>query len=351
MKMDKTDLIKDIPGLYAVAEVTVDGKVFYAAASENRGGKVFLIDPKTREAIELHGGKGGVMAILDVEGENAILFIEEFYPVFDSATAKVIKVELQRTECGYAVCKRTVLAEIPYVHRITLLKERDGIYLAAGKLCKHKENQDDWSTSGTMEVGRYDPLKEKVEMKQIYDGVTRHHAMFVCNNADGSEDLFFGGTEGVFRAHDENGEWKVEHLLDVPTSDIVYMDLDGDGKKELVIIEEFHGNQATLFKRMEGKMERILQIPLEFGHVLWGGEFLGSPTLITGSRAGDKTLKKFTFVCGEDGKTKIAGETIIDKGQAPAQIFVMGTDRKTVVVAANHGAAKLTEYVFEKTDM
>ncbi len=346
MKIEKEDLITQMPGLYAVTEVTLDGQTFYAAASENRGGKVFLVNPETRAVTELYGGMGGVMAILDVKDENAILFIEEFYPVFDSATAKVIKAELQSTgKEEYTVKRRIVLAEIPYVHRIAFLSETDGIYLAAGKLCKHKDNQDDWTTTGTMEIGKYDPSEEKIEMKQIYDGVTKHHAMFVSKQKKGIESLFFGGTEGVFQAQLQNGEWSVEQLLDVPTSDIVYMDLDGDGKNELAIIEEFHGNQVTVFKNRKEYLERMVEVPIEFGHVLWGGEFLGRPALLIGSRAGDKTLKKMTFLCDADDKIRIDETIILDAGQAPAQIFVTGTPEKTIVVAANHGAAKMTEYV------
>ena len=96
MECRKSELVKDVPGLYAVTDVTLDGKEYYAAASENRGGRVYLVDPVTQKATELFGGQGGVMAILDVKGENAVLFIEEFYPVFDSATAKVIKADLEK---------------------------------------------------------------------------------------------------------------------------------------------------------------------------------------------------------------------------------------------------------------
>lgn len=344
MECRKNELVKDVPGLYAVADVTLDGKEYYAAASENRGGRVYLVDPVTQKATELFGGQGGVMAILDVKGENAVLFIEEFYPVFDSATAKVIKADLEKKDDGYEVSKRTVLAEIPYVHRISLLQEKDGVYLAAGKLCKSKTDQDDWSTSGTMEIGKYDPTKDEVEMKQIYDGVTKHHAMFVARNKEGFDDLYFGGTEGVFRATCKDGEWNVEHLLSVPTSDIVYMDLDGDGKEELAIIEEFHGNKAVVFKKLGAGMERMVEIPLSFGHVLWGGQFFGRPALITGSRAGDKTLRKFTFTCDGEDRTQIEEETVLDEGQAPAQIFVTGDAKESIVVAANHGVATMAEY-------
>ena len=59
MECRKNELVKDVPGLYAVADVTLDGKEYYAAASENRGGRVYLVDPVTQKATELFGGQGG----------------------------------------------------------------------------------------------------------------------------------------------------------------------------------------------------------------------------------------------------------------------------------------------------
>ena len=38
------------------------------------------------------------------------------------------------------------------------------------------------------------------------------------------------------------GAWTVTKVLDVPTSDAVMLDFDGDGKMELGVISDFHGN-------------------------------------------------------------------------------------------------------------
>lgn len=85
-----------------------------------------------------------------------MLSIEEFYPVFNSASAKIIKTELHR-QGGSIKVKKHVLAEVPYVHRISLLREADGLYLAAGILCRQKACSDDWSTPGSLKIGKYDP--------------------------------------------------------------------------------------------------------------------------------------------------------------------------------------------------
>lgn len=348
MKVEKEILLDQVPGLYAVGTVWLDGEQYYAAASEDRAGKVFLIHAVTKKISEIQGGSGGVMAVLEAVGEQAMLCIEEFYPVFDSVTAKIVKVGLEKNGSGWAAAQRSVVAEVPYVHRIAQLKEEDGCFIAAGKLCRHKDVPDDWSTPGSMEIGRYDRDTGIQGFERVQDGIYQHHAMFVTRNREGYDDLYYGGREGAYRTVRSHGQWETRQLLTVPVSDLVCLDLDGDGDEEIAIIEGFHGNRAVIFKDYGAGYERVMELPLDFGHVLWGGEFLGRPGLITGSRGGDKQLILYRFTFTPDKGMHIQSETVIDQGQAPAQIVVMegkcadGTAAE--IIAANHGAAQLTRY-------
>ena len=106
LDVKKTVLASGIPFLYAAAQVTIDGKRYYAASSENPGGKAILIDAETEERFPLPDGPGGVMTFIPVPGESAMLSIEEFYPVFSSASAKIIKTELHRQD-GVINAKRS----------------------------------------------------------------------------------------------------------------------------------------------------------------------------------------------------------------------------------------------------
>ncbi len=344
MITEKEQLIKNVPGLYAVGELRLEGERYYGAASENRDGKVFLIHADTGAVSELEGGRGGVMAVLEAEGEQAMLCIEEFYPVFDSATAKIVKVMLERRSGGWTVSGRKLVAKVPYVHRIAQLKEEDGVFIAAGKLCERKACSDDWSTAGSMEIGRYDPEAGVTSFERVQDGIYKHHAMFVRRREDGFDDLYYGGSEGAFLTTRENGAWVTKKLLSVPVSDLVCLDLDQDGKNEIAIIEEFHGDKAVLFKEKENGYERVLELPLNFGHVLWGGSFLGSPGLITGSRGGEKELILYRFASDTEKGLCVREKTVVDRGQAPAQITVYEAGENAVIAAANHGAAQLTRY-------
>lgn len=164
LDVKKTILADGIPFLYAAAQVMVDGRRYYVVSSENPGGKALLIDAETEECFLLPDGPGGVMTFIQAPGESAMLSIEEFYPVFNSASAKIIKTELHR-QGGSIKVKKHVLAEVPYVHRISLLREADGLYLAAGILCRQKACSDDWSTPGSLKIGKYDPNAWHIELR------------------------------------------------------------------------------------------------------------------------------------------------------------------------------------------
>ncbi len=342
MKVTRDVLIDGMPGLYAVGQVAAGGRTFCAAASENRGGTVYLADVETGDLHEITGGPGGVMAVLPEE-DGTVLMIEEFYPVFDSATAKIAAVDVAEDETGFHTAERGIAAEVPYVHRIGLLREKDGRFLAAGRLCQHKDNPDDWSTAGTLEIAPFSG-KAAGAFEVVQDGTYKHHAMFIAENEDGYDDLFYGGTAGTFRTVRRDGAWVTERMIDVPTSDIVFTDLDGDGEEELAIIEEFHGANVAVFKMRGGSWERQVDIPINFGHVLWGGTFLGEPGLIVGSRGGKKDLTLYRFGADAAGRISIREEILIDEGQAPAQITVSESGDSAVIYAANHGAGQLVRY-------
>lgn len=355
MCVKKEMLLDQMPGLYAVGLIFLGEELYYAAASENRDGKVFLIHSKTKKVSEICGGRGGVMAILESVEDSSIFCIEEFYPVFDSATARVAKIKLKEGEHGWHTEKRWVVAEIPYVHRIAKLREEDGDFIAAGRLCEKKSFSDDWSEPGSMEIGRYDPDSGIFKPERVQDGIFKHHAMFVKKNQAGYDDLYYGGSEGAFLTVRKNGRWETKKLLDAEVSDLICFDLDGDGNDEIAIIEGFHGNKVKIYKEKnagdtKGGYEPVLELPLDFGHVLWGGDFLGEPGMITGSRGGKKELLLYRFAFNDEKGLCVSEKTIIDEGQAPAQICVNQTGERAEIVAANHGAAQLVRYAFACPD-
>lgn len=350
MNIRREVLLERVPGLYAVGSILLDGEPYYGAASEDRAGKVFLIHTVTKEVSEIHGGQGGVMAILGAADECAMFCIEQFYPVFDSASAKVVKVTLERNALGWFASNREEIAKIPYVHRIAQLKEEDGSFIAAGRLCERKAFSDDWSAAGSMEIGEYRKEQGAFNFERVQEGIYKHHAMFVKKNKNGYDDLYYGGSEGAFLTERKNGGWETTKLLSAPVSDLTCLDLDGDGKDEIVIIEGFHGDKAVIYKEKNGGegerlYEPVLELPLNFGHVLWGGILPEGSGLITGSRGGKKELLLYQFAFSAEKGMYVKSRTVIDEGQAPAQIEVCVNSDYIEIVAANHGAGQLTRYL------
>lgn len=341
MNIARSVLAAGIPFLYAVGMAQIDGRPCYIASSESRGGQALAVDCGTGEVLPLPDGPGGVMTFVQAAGESAVLSIEAFFPVFDSAGAKIVKTVLHRAG-GRVAAERRVLAEAPYVHRIAQLREEDGVYLAAGILCRQKAFSDDWSSPGRLQIAPYRPDMRHLALETVYDGIWKHHAMQVRRNQAGYDELYFGGAEGCFRTVRRQGAWVTERILDVPTSDIVLCDLDGDGREELAVIEGFHGDNVAVFREAEGGYRRVLDLPAAFGHVLWGGTLLGAPALVVGSRAREKELALYRLQAGPAGTLEVAERTEIDRGGAPAQILVREEDG--VILATNHDTGELVRY-------
>lgn len=344
--MTKTVLLPEIAGVYATGVVQFFGRRHYAFASENRDGGLYLVDCETHGIRRIDGCNGGVMAVIEAAGENALITIEGFYPVFDSAAAKLVRYTAAMEDGDVAVA-REVLARIPYVHRVAQLRGENGLYLAAGQLCRHKAHVEDWSTAGYMEIGQYHHEDSRpVVFETICDGIHKHHALWI-KSVNGTDELYYGGTEGVFHSIHRGGTWCTERIISAEASDIVVEDLDGDGVDELVVIEGFHGSQCTVFKMRNGAWNRVLELPMDFGHVLWGGSFLGEPTLFRGSRAGEKQLVLNRFEAAGIGGIRVSKEVVIDVGQAPAQITVVEGESGAALIAANHGAGQAVLYNVE----
>lgn len=46
----------------------------------------------------------------------------------------------------------------------------------------------------------------------------------------------------------EEKEWKIKTLVETPASDAAMIDLDGDGKDELLVFSPFHGDMVRVYK-------------------------------------------------------------------------------------------------------
>ena len=244
MQIQKTQLAS-LPWIYAVSAFLIGGQQFFLAASEleGEGGSCLLIDPVSGRIETLWNAPGGVMSLVPVpEEEGTFLSIEEFYPVFKSERAAIYKTSVHLTEKGWEIHKREI-CRLPFAHRITLLQEPDGSYLAAANLCRSKKFVEDWSDPGGIYIGAYSG--GTVTLEQILGGLSKNHGMYTQTTPAGDV-LWIGAHEGLVRCWREDGQWKTAFVLREEISDICIADIDGDGEDELAVIEGFHGDKASV---------------------------------------------------------------------------------------------------------
>jgi len=325
--------------VYAIAAMEIDGRSYCLCASEKRDCGCLLIQPETGEVHKVWDGPGGVMSVLPVEGEQAFLSIEKFFPVFDSAQAVVNRNEIH-FEGGRLVLKKTKLCDFPYVHRISLISDGDETWLVGGSLCEKKDFVDDWFHPGGVFVGKYRQDKP-VALEEIYHGLTKNHGMFVHDGKNGKPEVLIGASEGILRVSREAGKWCTELLNAGETSDIWMADFDGDSQEEAAVIQGFHGNHIRILKENGADMDCIGELPLEFGHVLWAGQIMGELCLIGGSRGGERELTLYRVK--KSARPEFEAH-VIDKGVGPTQICVTEMDGKPRIFAANHGAGDVDMY-------
>lgn len=332
--------LADLPWVYAVTTISMDGKTYFLAASEleGKGGSCLLIEPCSGRVYTLWDMPGGVMTLLPVPGERgAFLAIEAFYPVFQSEQAVITKTVVDFTDNNVSVSKRE-LCQLPFVHRIALLHEPDGLYLAAATLCSSKKFVEDWSDPGGLYIGAYG---ENIQLEQVCSGLSKNHGMFVEAAAKGDV-LWVGAQEGVLRCQRNAGVWQTEMFMQEETSDLCIADIDGDGREEMAVIQGFHGDAVRVIKKQGDACVTISELPVQFGHVVWAGNILGSMRLITASRGGKMELAMHSVVAAPE---KLCFETtILDIGVGSTQIAVIDGVVSAEILAANHETGTVDLY-------
>lgn len=326
MKIEKRKLA-DLTAVYVTNELTLGGRRYYAAASENPGEHAYIFDTEKDEMSPLWLGDTGCMNVIQIPGEEKLLAITKFYPVFKSKEAEICL--LEPTEKGYlSPWKKTTVLKVPYVHRIGCFENKKGEkFLIVCALCKDKDFVDDWSKPGAFYVCKIGEWK----LTKLVDGILKNHGLWIA----GKSDVYVTSENGVmyfdFSDYEEGKVVKPLLLSGHPTSDLSVSD---DG---YATIEPFHGDKGRLYS-WSGEIKA--EYDINFGHVVWYGTLFGRKYIIYGSRGGDKQLEM------KDIESKET--TIIDENVGPTQITVVDCGDWVEILSANHGAGTVYLYTLTK---
>lgn len=303
-------------------------------------GPACLVDVETLAVSHIWEEPGGTMCMVPVPGlDSSFLAVQKFYFGFNSAES--LLAYCHPTGTGWQVDK---VFDLPYLHRFDLLCNGDRVDFVGGVLCRSKKEKNDWSDPGYITVGRVNPqdMTAPIPLQIVQDKLTKNHGYSKVVD-DGVEKGLFAAQEGVFLVTPPVGgraDWQVEHIFDRPASEAQLFDLDGDGVKELVTIEPFHGTDFHIYRKTKQGYDLLYACPggMDFCHVIWTGVLAGKPCVVGACRRGPQSLFLITW---ENGQCVF---TEIDAGVGPSNVDVVHRPDCDIIASANREVGWATFY-------
>lgn len=338
-------VIDNLNKCYAVAEFDYDGERHLISAAEKTD-PCYIYDLGGSKVGTLWEGPGGVMTLcqypLTAENDPVLLATQKFYSPNDSAKAKIV---YYTRENGEWTCH--VLADLPFVHRFGIVERGGNYYLVACTLKSAHAFKDDWTCPGRIWVAelpediRTYNEENLLEFSPLVSGLYKNHGFCRCEE-DGYSFVLVGTQNGVYKVtppSEKGGEWTAECILDVPASDMLYQDYDGDGKRELLVLSPFHGDTLTIYKDSGAGFAPVYECEkkLPFLHAIWGANIQGKEYAFIGNRQEDREL--FAVYCDEKYVMDI-----LDTGAGPANCMYYKDGDKDMLIASNRETDEVALY-------
>jgi len=335
--MVKKKIILQLKNIYTAAAFKLGNEQYIAAGSETEP-LVFLHHLESGITEQVENCPGGMMALHAFPGNKALLVsIMGLYPPFAGKDAGIYL--HQKTSSGWGSRKMT---DLSFAHRFELINVSGRDYLVAATVSKDKKEPEDWSLPGEVHVISIDDFTSKSwESQLIYTGITRNHGMCAVN-INGSRKICVSGSEGIFVIQPgPDFGWSVNRFFDREVSEMAFIDLDGDGKDEMITIEPFHGSALCFYKLAENGWQLKYLTGLSFGHGLSCGIYHGLPVIIAGNRQGRCNLEAYV---PEDLNKGIVKKYVIEEHAASTQTQVFHHGSKSYILSANQGMNQVSLY-------
>ena len=333
----KKKVILNIESVYTANAFQVGPDTFVAAGSETKP-EVYLYNLASGVSSLVTGCPGGVMSFIPVPGSPDLFFsIMGLFPPFIGAEAGVF---MHHRNGDKWVTQKAM--DLPFAHRCEILHRNGRNYLLAASVSKYKENPADWSKPGEMYIIRLDenpglPLNPEL----IDNSLTRNHGM-LRTHLDGIETLCISGAEGIFYFEQLPGDkWVKKPLFEKEVSEFSFIDLDGDGREELVTIEPFHGESLNVYKRSGLSWKLKFSDTLSFGHGLSCGSFQNKPVIVVGNRRESFTLDLFKVIDLASGKFS---REVLEQDAGPTQTQVFKANNTDYILSANQKKNEVAVY-------
>ncbi|MCH4160014.1 MAG: hypothetical protein LKF41_03195 [Bifidobacterium sp.] len=316
---------------YAVMRLHEQGRDFVLIASEeNKPCYAYDLDNHYRR-ITVWNDVGGTMTMVQIPGTLDFLATQRFYPGFNSAACRIVRAHFNGVDWDLSE-----VAQMPYIHRFDIIEHDGGFRFIGCSIANSKQDTDDWSDPGKVFVGMYDEQKNILQDVHPLDvRITKNHGY---RRGDGTYS-FITGAEGIFKLlYPADGVgWRIERVADNETSDMAGVDVDGDGRKEYLAIQGFHGCHLRLYDDHFNTIA-VSNRQTPFGHAIDGVTVSGETFFLFGYRDGKQELELVTL---DDGTLK---ETVIDSGVGPSNVLVYRKAGKDYLLSANREKNEVAIY-------
>lgn len=340
-------VISDLPLCYWVTTLNIKGELYFLAASENTY-SCLLFDRYGKQVDEVWKEPGGTMTAVQVPGatDGAFLATQRMYSPDNNRQASIVFA--YPSEDGWKIRH---LCHLQGVHRFDILCRNGVNYLIACTIKSDYEYDNDWRFPGKVFAAQLpDDMKNlpddfELPLTVLKDNLYKNHG-YSRDLHKGIETGVVTSEEGVFRftpPEVPEGSWTTEQYLAEPTSDALFLDLDGDGVKELLTLSPFHGDTLNVFKQVGTCFEKVFEYDkkLPFIHAICPAQIDDREIAIVGYRSGDRDLLAVYF---DEGGYRVE---VLDHDVGPANARAAVIDGKTVVVSANREISQVAYYTLE----
>ncbi|MGH0054584.1 MAG: hypothetical protein ACQ5SW_14480 [Sphaerochaetaceae bacterium] len=253
----------------------------------------------------------------------------------------------ERTEEGLWLSK--TIADISFAHRFGVLKTSEGSrYLVVSTLKTVHHFEGDWDSPGKFLVAKLpsdiEDASTGLEWEMVLDGLFHNHGYCEMRDENGDYSVVSAAT-GIYEIHPplkDGDSWQVKTLSYDSTSDMAFVDFDGDGKNEMITISPFHGDTLRIYRQNDdGSYRSEFEFPKRwpFLHSIYAGEIQGKPIAIIGHRGGEsRDLLGISFLNGK------YVTDILDKDCGSANILYYKNGEKDYLVSANREINEVAFY-------
>lgn len=348
MKVNKK-IIAKMPKCYSIGENNYKGEPCFMMATEKEGPCKFF-DFKGRDLTTVWTEPGGVMTMVALpESDGSFMATQKFYSPNDSDRAYLVIAEPHGDDW-----KIRKVANLPFVHRFNLIQQNNRLFIIACTLKSGHNYTEDWTNPGKIFVAELDKDLSKyseedpIPFEVLADNLSRNHGYTTCKK-DGVTLSVVSTHNGVLLVTpptEDSSEWQVEKILEQKTSDACLIDLDQDGKLELVTYSPFHGDELRVYKETEQSFELVYEYPkkLNFLHSIDCGLILGDPGVIVSHRRENMDLMILRY----DQSNQSYYTEVIDENCGSANVMHVEHDGQEIILSANREVDQAVMYFIER---